>query len=115
MYEVSLIGILDEIHDHYLDLEEISFIEGILFIPISDTYGTFRKQKLVFGRCMQIRHVMSWSFEDHAHVGYFDINKFFYDNQSKEIVIICSIPLEIRAQVTNIEVILDLAEPSPRV
>lgn len=96
--------ILEHIHDHWLDLSAISFVDDTLRIPVTDRPSRRVSEGTTFPWSLVVRQVEGWSFDDQAEVGFYDINDITYDTVQRVLHIRCGVPLVISARVRDIEV-----------
>ena len=103
----ELPDIIDLVHDHWISLDDVALVEDNLRIPVTDRAMQRVDQDTIFPWTLVIRHVETWSFDDQAEVGFYNINDLAYDGNERSISLRCGVPLVISARVREVEVSLE--------
>lgn len=90
----TISAILDEIHDRWFDIGQVSYAEstGCLRIP----FGEDRRGP--FNRLLTIDGVAGYEVRDEAGIGLYDLNSISIQPSTREVVVTSAFPLEIRVQ-----------------
>ena len=111
--------ILDYVHDRIFQLSDIAFNkeQGTLSIPITIvTDASTDEKRYLFVKTWKnsvvesklvIRHITDYTLKDDAQIGEANINTITGENGS--VVIVCSVPVEIRVAVTDLEIELQIS------
>lgn len=70
--DVTLVDLLLQIHDRYLSVEDVSFLDGMLTLGMYEKkWGKLRR----FGT-MTVRPVKSYFFKDSEQICFYSVNEF---------------------------------------
>ncbi|HSL82622.1 MAG TPA: hypothetical protein VLF66_07580, partial [Thermoanaerobaculia bacterium] len=114
---LELSRINELIHDHWFDLDDVTFDEATSTLEIrfsrpaleagapASGWALFRRVDVPYvASFLRIQHVRSWALEDTERIGSYDFNELRFDEGKLRIKITTGVPLSLSADVERLEV-----------
>jgi len=118
-----LSDIVDLIHDCWFSLDETTFSKdtGIVEIPFARSMDKNRKvvsrlallkvvEVPVVRAILRIHHVREFAIQETENIRRYDFNTIIFDPERKELRILTGIPVDLRAQINEFRIDLEVTE-----
>jgi hypothetical protein len=110
----QLIDVNQFIHDHWFDLDDVSFDQDTAVVTIRYIRPMPERgpggDRVGLASFLRIHHVRHWHVEDRQRVGMYDFNEAVYDPVAKTVRITTGIPLLLLAEVNELEVSVEVTD-----
>lgn len=101
--------VTDFIHDFWFDVEEISFVDGVVRVPFNrSSLGSSRSGQDLTPAELLVRHVTDFKLEDTQDIGRYDFNRIRCDENARRLTMDTGIPMRFEMLIAELDVSVEI-------